>query len=82
MVTFDLSGVLSVSHGAYGTLLGSDCIIKKTATLDFTYEEYLENYQVTSSGNIMSAEITVLFFVVLMLLAFGRQPSPVLCFLT
>lgn len=83
MVTLDLSGVLSLSHGAYGTLLGSDCIIKKkTTTLDFTYEEYIENYQVTSSGNIMPAEITVLFFVVLMLLAFGRQPSPVLCFLT
>lgn len=32
MVTFDFSGVLSLSHGACGTLLGSDCIIKK-ATL-------------------------------------------------
>lgn len=55
-------------------------MIQKETSLDFIYKQCIENYQLTSLGKIMPAEITVLIFAVLMSLAFGRQPSPVLCF--
>lgn len=81
MDTFEFLGVL-LYYEACGTLLGSDCMIKKETALDFIYKQYIENYQLTSLGKIMPAEIIVLTFAGLMSLAFGRQPSLVLCFLS